>query len=200
MIEGAHAALAGWDSFYVIVGSSAAALIGLQFVVIALLKDTRSLVNVGAISAFGTPTVMHLAGALLISAIMSAPWPSLFAVAGALTASGLAGVAYGGSVIYHARTQTGYAPVWEDWLWHVILPCAAYAAVTIAALSLLAYTSNALFAIAAAALGLLFIAIHNAWDTVTFIVAGQHTETPAPGASKQEPKRSKRKPDARRGR
>src|SRR5271157_4358910 len=32
-------ALAGWESFYVIVGSSAGALIGLQFVVITLIAD-----------------------------------------------------------------------------------------------------------------------------------------------------------------
>ena len=33
-------ALAGWENFYVIVGSSAGALIGLQFVVITLIADT----------------------------------------------------------------------------------------------------------------------------------------------------------------
>jgi hypothetical protein len=32
-------ALAGWENFYVIVGSSAGALIGLQFVAIALIAD-----------------------------------------------------------------------------------------------------------------------------------------------------------------
>ena len=33
-------ALDGWENFYVIVGSSAGALIGLQFVVIALIAET----------------------------------------------------------------------------------------------------------------------------------------------------------------
>ena len=32
-------ALSGWENFYVIVGSSAGALIGLQFVVITLIAD-----------------------------------------------------------------------------------------------------------------------------------------------------------------
>ena len=53
--------LAGWENFYVIVGSSAGALIGLQFVVITLIADipiTR--VNAQAGSAFGAPTVFHL--------------------------------------------------------------------------------------------------------------------------------------------
>jgi hypothetical protein len=180
MVEAPHAALAGWDSFYVIVGSSGAALIGLQFVVIALIKDTRIRSTSGTISAFGTPTVVHLAGALLISAIMSAPWSSLIALASALTLTGLVGVAYGANVIHQARRQTGYAPVWEDWLWHVILPWCAYAALTLAPFFLLAYTHGALFVIAVAALGLLFIAIHNAWDTVTYIVVGGGAEATKP--------------------
>ena len=33
--------LEGWDNFYVILGSAAAGLIGLTFVVIALLSDVR---------------------------------------------------------------------------------------------------------------------------------------------------------------
>lgn len=176
MLEAAHTTLSGWESFYVIVGSSGAALIGLQFVVIALIKDTRARTNSGTISAFGTPTVVHLAGALVISTIMTAPWPSLFAVACALTVSGLTGITYGARVVYHARRQTGYAAVWQDWLWHMILPWCAYAAVTLAAVFLLAYTRGALFTIAAAALGLLLIAIHNAWDTVTYIVVGEKAE------------------------
>ena len=170
MIVAAHPALAGWENFYVIVGSSAAALIGLQFVVIALIKDTRARTTSGTISAFGTPTVAHLSGTLLVSAVLSAPWPSLFSVACALTVAGLVGMAYGAKVIVHARAQNGYAPVWEDWLWHIVLPEVAYAAVTIGGLLLPTRTTAALFAIASAALGLLLVAIHNAWDTVTYIV------------------------------
>jgi len=50
-------ALTGWENFYVIVGSSAGALIGLQFVVIALIADlpnARGHAQAG--SAFATPT------------------------------------------------------------------------------------------------------------------------------------------------
>ena len=82
MIEAGHRSLAGWEN----VGSSAAALIGLQFAMIALINDTRIRTNPGTISAFGTPTVVHLGGALLVSAVMSAPWPTLFASSFAVTA------------------------------------------------------------------------------------------------------------------
>jgi len=68
------------------------------------------------------------------------------------------------------RRGSGYTPVFEDWLWHSILPCLAYAAITAAALCFHASPRGSSFAIAAAALGLLLIAIHNAWDTLTYIV------------------------------
>jgi hypothetical protein len=169
MAELAHSALSGWESFYVIVGSSGAALIGLQFVVITLLADTHTRGAPAAIGAFGTPTVVHLGSALLISAIMSAPWPSLSTTAIALAVCGVAGLGYGVTVIYRARRQTHYKPVWQDWLWYVALPCCIYAVLTLTAVFLRMSTRVDLFFVAGAALGLLFIAIHNAWDTVIYI-------------------------------
>jgi hypothetical protein len=43
--------LAGWDNFYVILGSSGAALTGLQFVVVALSADRRSAKDAAALVA-----------------------------------------------------------------------------------------------------------------------------------------------------
>ena len=99
-------ALSSWENFYVIVGSSAGALIGLQFVVITLIADRRHLATSGSLSAFGTPTVVHLAGALVLSAIMSAPWPSLVPLSLALGIAGLIGIAYGGIVLRRAHRQS----------------------------------------------------------------------------------------------
>jgi hypothetical protein len=72
-------AISAWENFYVIVGSSGGALIGLQFVVITLIAERRHLTTTGGLGAFATPTVVHLAGALGVSAIMSAPWDSVAA-------------------------------------------------------------------------------------------------------------------------
>jgi len=60
-------ALAGWENFYVIVGSSAGALIGLQFVVITLIAEmpiAQGQAQAG--DAFATPTIVHF-GAVLWS-------------------------------------------------------------------------------------------------------------------------------------
>jgi hypothetical protein len=168
--ESAGSLLSEWESFYVIVGSSSAALIGLQFVVIALVADLRRITAADSVSAYGTPTVVHFAFALLVSAIMSAPWSQLFAPQLPLGVSGLGGLAYGALVMNRARRQTDYSPVWEDWIWYSILPFGSYAALALAALFLKEDTYNAAFVIGGASLGLLFIGIHNAWDSVTYIV------------------------------
>src|SRR5436309_14142322 len=68
---------AAWENFYVIIGSSAAALIGLQFVVIALVADSRTQSTSREIAAFGTPTILHFSAVLLLAAILSAPWQTL---------------------------------------------------------------------------------------------------------------------------
>jgi hypothetical protein len=60
--------------------------------------------------------------------------------------------------------------VWQDWLWYQTLPFASYALLTTGAAMLPGSGATAPFAIAAAALGLLLVSIHNAWDTVTHIV------------------------------
>jgi hypothetical protein len=162
--------LSSWGSFYVIVGSSGGALIGLQFVVITLIAGSRLRTNVGALSAFGTPTVVHLTSALVLSAIMSAPWATLARLSVALAIWGVGGLTYGAIVLRRARRQKEYEPVWEDWLWHTILPFASYAALTVSAVMLHAGPQPALSMVGIAALTLLLIGIHNAWDTVVHIV------------------------------
>src|SRR2546423_8641433 len=86
--------LTGWESFYVITGSSAGALTGLMFVVITLIAEARSQSPAHGVSAFSTPTVVHFCVALLVSAILSAPWPALSNAGLPLGVSGLGGPLY----------------------------------------------------------------------------------------------------------
>jgi hypothetical protein len=162
--------LFAWQTFYVIVGSSGAALIGVQFVVITLIATIRRRTNAATVAAFATPTVVHLGAALLVSALMSAPWRSLAPPSVAVGTCGLAGLAYSAVVSLRARRQTGYKPVGEDWLWYAILPFVAHAALTTGALLMVTLTPIALDTIGAATLALLFVGIHNAWDAVTHMV------------------------------
>jgi len=182
MLQAAASPFSDWENFYVIVGSSAAALTGLQFVVIALVAESSAKTGGRAIAAFGTPTVVHFCAALLASAIVSAPWRGLANPAFLIGALGAAGVVYAVVVTKRAHEQTVYKPVFEDWLWHSILPFCAYGVMTVAAFVLRHDPQRALFLVGGAVLLLLFIGIHNAWDTVTFIAL-----TYGPGGTEAEP-------------
>ena len=193
MQEVAHAALAGWESFYVVVGTSAAALTGLQFVVITLATDRRTSASTNSttIGAFATPTIVHFCVALFVSTTLSAPWPDLFGPALMLSLAGLAGVLYSALIVWRATHQTGYKMVAEDWVWHVGLTALAYTTLFGAGLVLRRTPVVSLFVIAGAALLLMYIGIHNAWDTTTYLVAqavsklkenGESTQPPAPPA------------------
>ena len=175
--------LAAWQNFYVIVGSSAGALIGLQFVVITLIADLPGTGVAQASSAFGTPTIVHLGTALLLSAVLSVPWPGIGSVAVAWGLVGLTGFVYSALVVRRMRLQTAYRPVFEDWLFHCLLPFAAYAILPVSAFSARSHFGGALFGVGAAALLLLFIGIHNAWDSVTyhvFTVRRRHRDAAPP--------------------
>jgi hypothetical protein len=162
--------LAGWDSFYVIVGSAAGALIGLQFVVLTLIADRPPLRAQEAGAAFATPTIVHFGAALLLSALQRVPWQAAIVAAAIWGLIGVSGIAYAVIVARRMRVQTTYEPEWEDWLFHSLLPFAAYAMLVLSAFAALLYMREALFGVGAAALLLLFIGIHNAWDAVVYHV------------------------------
>jgi hypothetical protein len=132
--------LSTWQTFYVIIGSAAATLTGLMFVVATLIAGVRVRVSSPgeAFATFNTPNVVHFCLALLVAAILSAPWQALW---NAVLLLGLLGLG----------------------------PLVSYTALLVAAIALPGYPAPALFAIAAGTVLLLFIGIHNAWDNVIFI-------------------------------
>lgn len=163
--------LEGWENFYVIVGSSAGALIGLMFVVITLVGEmpvTETEIQAGGV--FTTPSVIHFSVVLFLSAIISVPWGGTEIIAVVWGVTGLCGMGYLTIVVRRLRGQTFYKPVFEDWLFHVLLPFAAYTLIAVAAGVAHAHERRALFSAGAASLLLLFIGIHNAWDLVTHMV------------------------------
>src|SRR5690242_4041232 len=120
MPEAMVALLTTWQNFYVIIGTAAATLTGLMFVVLTLLeRSIRQQRANEAHTAFNTPNVLHFCAALLVAATLSAPWPELWAVSLPLGLAGLAGVIYVGIVGRRLRRQKHYQPVLEDWVWHV---------------------------------------------------------------------------------
>lgn len=173
MHEAAVSPLITWGSFCAIIGSAAAALTGLMFVVVTLIAGApgdRLRRSGSGIAAFGTPTVVHFCSALLIALTLSAPWTALWQTGLLLGLTGLGGIAYVCIILRRTLRQTDYEPVLEDWLWHIILPLLSYTGLGITAFLLPIDAGPVLFGIAAVALLFLFIGIHNAWDTVTYVI------------------------------
>lgn len=171
-------ALSAWENFYVIVGSSAGALIGLQFVVLTLIASRP--IGAGTAQAghaFATPTIVHFGAVLLLAGILSAPWQEVAPAAILWGLLGLGGILYSAVVVRRMLRQGAYKPVFEDWLFHVLLPFVAYTTLAVMAFATRSHLSRALFGIGAAALLLLFIGIHNAWDGVTYHVFDSKPKT-----------------------
>ncbi len=161
--------LAAWQNFYVIIGPSAGALIGLQFVVMTLVANRPAeRIDPQTGGAFATPTIIHFSAVLALSGLLSAPWPAIAEPAFLFGGLGLAGIVYTAAVIHRLRRQTAYRPVFEDWLFHAVLPLVAHGTLAASACAAWSHGREALFGVGAAVLLLLLTGIHNAWDAVTY--------------------------------
>jgi len=121
-------------------------------------------------AAFAGPTFVHFGAILLLAAQLHAPWQTITIPATLWGIVGFSGVAYAVIVARLMRRQAAYATRFEDWLFHVALPLAAYAKLALSPFSTRSHARQALFGVGAAALLLLFVGIHNAWDNVTYHV------------------------------
>ena len=164
-------AVSGWDTFYVIIGSSAAALTGLMFVVVSLTTEMR--VEAGAtaagVAAYSSPTIVHFCLVILLASVLTSPKHTALSLGISVGAVALIGLGYMAVVVRRIKTVTQYSPVGEDWLWHAVFPLIAYVVIGVCAAILSAGSAWPLYFVAASALLLLYTGIHNAWDTATWM-------------------------------
>ena len=162
---------ADWENFYLIVGPSAGALIGLMFVVVTLTQGRdREAMEAGK-HLYTSPIVWHLAVVMAMSAAAVAPpmTPQLFGIlSGGLA---LLGVAMGiRSTVGIARAQlTGPKDSIFDTWWYGVMPTVAYVGLGGASIALLTGAEWSESAIGAALMALLLVSIHAEWDLVTFL-------------------------------
>jgi hypothetical protein len=162
----------GWHEYFFMIGSSAAALIGLMFIVVTLTAGRdRDEADRGK-HLYTSPIVWHLAVVLALSGMALAPTvsPTLFGIAsGGL---GLLGIAIGtrsavGITRFRSSPESGF-----DMFWYGIAPAIAYVGLAAAAFAVLRGCPWGPTAVAADLMALLLVSIHAEWDLVTFLAPG----------------------------
>jgi len=172
--------LSEWDSFYLIVGPSAGALIGLQFVVLTLIGERPSMRIAEAGAAFITPMIVHYEIVLFMSALLLAPWHSILPISIIWGAVGVIGFVYECVVVRRLVTQAAYKLGFEDWLFYGVLPFVAYWVLIVSPFVAATHEREAVFAVGAATVLILFAGIHNSWDSISyhvFVVRNRPQET-----------------------
>ena len=168
----------GWGDFYFMIGSSAAGLIGLLFVVVTLTADIERHRAVRGQKLFMTPTVFHFAVVLTICALATA-----YQGVGVETVSAVTAVVALSGFLYMVQRvvglmKPGAAAHWTDIIFYGVAPMAGYLALGIAAWSIYFGLPYASLLLAGLMLGFLLLGIRNAWDLVTWIAPRTGREDP----------------------
>ena len=162
-----------WHDFYVIVGSAAAGLTGLMFVVVSLSPGKVVDRTAIGVRAFVTPTVVYFATVLVVAAVMTIPTLTAPALAGGLALGSVGEVVYLVSLRGHKMWRENKLDR-LDWLWYIGLPILSYVLAFAAALGIWGRAALALDVLGGAMILLLIVGIRNAWDLVIWM-SQQHT-------------------------
>jgi hypothetical protein len=169
----------GWDEFYLLIGGSAGALIGLLFVVATLSRGLDRDASLRGASLYMTPIVYHFGVVLTASAAALIPHVAAWVASVAIGLAALGGAAHALRIVVvllrPTRTALPATPHWSDvWLYGVA-PGVLYLGLAGAAVGLAGACVWSVDAVAVCLVALLAIGIRNAWDLVTWLSADSHT-------------------------
>jgi|SRR5437773_2396639 len=160
--------LEGWHDFYVVVGSGAAALTGLLFVIVSLGPKVIASGTETGVRAFISPIAVHFTSVLVGSALMLAPDIPPAALGLLLAVGGLGGIVYTTWTRADAQWRRSKLPI-LDWVWFVGLPFIAFLLIGASGIGVAMSVQLSLHGLAVAIVLLIVIAIRNAWDIVVWM-------------------------------
>ena len=174
--------LTEWHDYFFMIGSSAAALIGLMFVVVTLTAGRdRQEVERGK-QLYTSPIVWHLAAVLVLSAAAIAPGMGARLFGIVCECMALLGMGIGLRSAVGITRRPGVAEAAGfDMFWYGLAPAIVYAGLAVAAWAIVAGRSWGVPVLAADQIALLLVSIHAEWDLVTFLAP-----IAAPGERKQD--------------
>ena len=161
-----------WETFYLMVGSSAVILIGLLFVVITLSSNMDAHRAVIGARIYMTPTVYHLGTVVLVSTVALMPGTPLYAMALAVAVPALSGFVYAAlSLVRMFRNPP--VPHWTDYVYYGVVPGLVHLWLTAAAWAFWQEFEPAAHAVAAGLVALLLVGTRDAWDLATYLVTAR---------------------------
>ncbi|HVN01719.1 MAG TPA: hypothetical protein VMT68_16060 [Caulobacteraceae bacterium] len=169
--------LEGWENYFVLMGTAAASLIGLLFVVVTLTHGhERSHVLRGQ-ALYMTPTAIHFGVVLSASAIVLTPKLTVHVVAGLIGLAALWGEfkAVRSTLGILQLRRSDDPPHWTDLWCYGVGPALAYFALLGIAAAIWAAAPWSIDALVALLLALMLTALRNAWDLITWIAPRRDT-------------------------
>lgn len=157
-----------WDEFYLLVGSAAAVLIGLIFVVISLMQDRSRESVLGGARLYMGPIVLGVSFVLALSAAALTPGMTneiFAAIAGVIAIWGL----IRGVMSIVGIGKLGREVHWTDLWFYGLVQSAIYAALAVVAVAYWLELPWAAAALATVIVAELLLAIRNEWDLITWI-------------------------------
>jgi hypothetical protein len=154
-----------WHEFYLLVGTSVAALTGLMFVVVSIGPEVIVARPAGGVRAFVTPIVVYFTTVLVVSAVMLMPHVGPVVLGVLLLLGSAAGLAYIFWIDVHGQWGENKLE-WDDLVWYVVLPVLGYVLMLAAGIGIWMRSAFGPFTLGAAMILLTVVGLRNAWDLV----------------------------------
>jgi hypothetical protein len=168
----------GWENFYFLMGTAAASLIGLTFVVATLTADMEERRAIRGMKLYMTPNVFHFGVVLVLSAMSTTHRLPPLALAVVASLSAAWGVIYMVTRLIGLR-KSGATEDWTDLFFYGVAPVIVYVALGVAAWSIEFAAGLGPELLAGLMMTLLLLGIRNAWDLVSWMAPRVNRAAPA---------------------
>jgi hypothetical protein len=167
--------LEAWHDFYVVVGTGAAALTGLLFVIVSLGPHVVDRQKSAGVRAFISPVATQFTYVLVMSALMLVPELPMPVLGTVLAVAGLGGLVYTAWTRVHQRWRASKLSL-LDWIWFVGMPFACFASMLLSGICIAMQAAYGLHGVAATAALMIVVGIRNAWDLVLWVAQQPRVE------------------------
>jgi hypothetical protein len=170
----------GWDGYFTLLGTAAAGLIGLLFVVVTLTSNYDRAKAQRGQSIYMTPTMLHFAVVLSISAMTLVPGLTPFRATALLAVATLIGLVNTVWACLGIRMlgKGEEPPHWTDFWLYGAAPAVIYVSLGAACVTFALGLDVAPHALGVLLLALLLLGIRNAWDLITWMAPGRNLPPP----------------------